>query len=160
MRNRVNRHTIISFSLRFIIVHTLTYAVFGIVFMLISQYFDYFLNDPLLNQVMKSSDSLTVRLAIPVQILRGALLSLAIYPFREVVVGGRFGWLKLFFLLFVLTSIGSVITGPGSIEGFLYTKFSFDPLVGYPEIGIQMFAFSWLFCHWQRGKASNLYEKP
>ena len=76
MRNRVNRHTIISFSLRFIIVHTLTYAVFGIVFMLISQYFDYFLNDPLLNQVMKSSDSLTVRLAIPVQILRGALCPL------------------------------------------------------------------------------------
>jgi hypothetical protein len=69
---------------------------------------------------MKLAHALSVRLAIPVQIFRGALLALAIYSFREV-IGQRLGWLKLFFLLFVLTAIGSVITGPGSIEGFLYT---------------------------------------
>ncbi len=137
------------FTLRFIAVHVVTYAAFGILFMLISGYFEYFETDPLFNQVMKPSDAISVRLAIPVQIFRGALLALAIYPFREIVVGRRLGWLKLFLLMFVLTSIGSVVTGPGSIEGFLYTRFSFNPLIGYPEVGLQMFAFSWLFCRWQ-----------
>jgi hypothetical protein len=98
---------------------------------------------------------LSVGLAPLAQVLRGALLALAIFPFREVIIGRRLGWIKLFFLLFVLTSIGSVITGPGSIEGFLYTRFSFNPLIGYPEIAIQMLAFSWLFCCWQGKKTVN-----
>ena len=47
---------------------------------------------------------------------------------------GKHGWLKLFWLMYVLTSIGAVITGPGSIEGFLYMTFSHNPLIGVPEI--------------------------
>lgn len=42
-----------------------------------------------------------------------------------------------------------------SIEGYLYTKFRFDPWFGYPEIALQMLAFSWLFVRWQ-GKYENL----
>ncbi len=142
----------LKFTLRFLTVHVITYTAFGIFFMVICGYFEYFASDPLFQEIMKESDALSVRLAIPAQMFRGALLALAIYPFREIVVGRRFGWLKLFFLLFILTSVGSVITGPGSIEGFLYTRFSFNPLIGYPEISLQMFAFSWLFCRWQTSK--------
>lgn len=149
MKNAINQHPIIPFTLRYIAVHTLTYLAFGIFFMLVSRYFEYFKSDPMFSQVMKPSDALSVRLAPMIQILRGALLALAIYPFRGVIIGPRLGWLKLFFLLFVLTSIGAVITGPGSIEGFLYTRFSFNPFVGYPEIALQMLAFSWMFCRWQ-----------
>jgi hypothetical protein len=54
-----------------------------------------------------------------------------------------------FFLLYILTSLGAVITGPGSIEGFLYTHFSYNPAIGLPEITFQMLCFSWLFCRWQ-----------
>ena len=107
---------------------------------------------------MKPSDAFTVRLAPLVQLIRGALLALAVYSFREVIIGRKYGWLKLFALLFVLTGIGAVITGPGSIEGFLYTRFSFNPLIGYPEIGLQMLAFSWLFCRWQ-GKNAAVIKK-
>ncbi|NLT47868.1 MAG: hypothetical protein GXX92_05580 [Clostridiales bacterium] len=148
----------LKFILRFITVHVITYTAFGIFFMLISGYFEYFSSDPLFQLVMKESDALSVRLAIPAQIFRGALMALAIYPFREIVVSHRYGWLKLFFLLFILTSVGSVITGPGSIEGFLYTRFSFDPLIGYPEISLQMLAFSWLFCRWQISKIAKETE--
>lgn len=153
MKNLINRHPITPFTLRFIVVHTLTYVVFGILFMLASGYFEYFKSDPIFNVVMKPSDSLSVGFAPIAQILRGALLALAIYPFREVIVRQKFGWLKLFFLLFILTSIGAVITGPGSIEGFLYTRFSFNPIIGYPEISLQMLAFSWLFCRWNDKKS-------
>ena len=94
---------------------------------------------------MKPADALSVRLAPLVQIIRGALLGLAIFPSRSVIREGKYGWLKLFWLLYIL--------GPGSIEGFLYTKFSYNPLVGVPEITLQMLAFSWLFCR-NKPKAS------
>ena len=151
----MNRHKVIPFTLRYMTVHTLTYLSFGIFFMLISQYFEYFKSDPIFYQVMKPSDALSVRIAPLIQILRGTLMAGAIYPFREVIIGGKLGWVKLFCLLFVLTSIGAVITGPGSIEGFLYTKFSFNPLIGYPEIGLQMLVFSWMFCRWQNKRVAR-----
>ncbi len=118
-------------------------------FMFISSYFDVFAEDPIFSVVMKPADALSVRLAAPAQIIRGLLLGLAIYPFRSVILEKKYGWLKLFWLMFVLTSIGAVITGPGSIEGFLYTKFSYNPLIGVPEIALQMLVFSWVFCRWQ-----------
>lgn len=149
MKKIISRHPVIPFTLRFIAVHTLTYLASGIFFMLVSGYFEHFKNDPILDLVMKPSDSLSVGLAPLVQVLRGALLALAVFPFRDVIFGKKAGWLKLFLLLFVLTGIGAVITGPGSIEGFLYTRFSFNPLIGYPEIALQMLAFSLLFCCWQ-----------
>lgn len=148
MKTRM-RQEVIPFALRYAAVHTLTYLVFGVFFMLVSQYFEYFQSDPVFNQVMKPPDDLSVRIAPVMQLVRGSLMALSIYPFRDVIIGHRRGWLKLFGLLFVLTSIGAVITGPGSIEGLLYTRFSFNPLIGYPEIALQMLAFCWLFCRWQ-----------
>lgn len=162
MKKAISRYPVIPFTLRFLLVHTLTYLAFGIFFMLVSQYFEFFKSDPVFSRVMKPADALTVRLAPLVQILRGALMALAIYPFREVLTG-KLGWLKLFFLLFVLTAVGAVITGPGSIEGFLYTDFAFNPLIGYPEVGLQMLAFSRLFCLWQRKcvvKKKPIDERP
>jgi hypothetical protein len=152
MKNFMQQHPIIPFVLRYVAIHTLTYLAFGVFFMLVSRYFEYFKSDPIFELAMKPSDSLSVRLAPLVQVLRGALLALAIFPFREIFMKRRIGWLKLFFLLFIHTSIGAVITGPGSIEGFLYTRFSFNPIIGYPEIAVQMLAFSWLFCRWQGKK--------
>jgi len=149
MRKTIGLHPVVSFSLRFITVHVLTYLCFGIFFMLVSKYFEYFSDDPVFSEVMKPSDALSVRMAPIVQVVRGALLTLAIFPFRQVIIGHASGWIKLFVLLFVFSSIGSVITGPGSIEGFLYTRFTFNPVIGYPEIALQMFVFSWWFCRWQ-----------
>ncbi|NCB09902.1 MAG: hypothetical protein EOM73_17315 [Bacteroidia bacterium] len=152
-----NNQSGFGFVLRFTIIHVVTYAVFGILFMQISNYFEVFRTDPILNTVMKPADALSVRLAIPVQLIRGGLLALAVYPFDSIILK-PFGWLKLFWLLFVLTGIGSVITGPGSIEGYIYTNFRFDPRIGLPEIILQMFVFSWLFCLWQ-GRASKMKSK-
>ena len=156
LRKTIRLHPMISFSLRFIVVHVLTYIGFGIFFMLVSKYFEYFSQDPVFNALMKPSDALSVRMAPVVQIFRGAFLALAIYPFREVFNRRPSGWIHLFVLLFVFSSIGSVITGPGSIEGFLYTRFPFNPVIGYPEIALQMFVFSWWFCRWERKKTAEI----
>ena len=159
MIKTIQKSPIIPFILRFSTIHTLTYLVFGIFFMLVSRYFEYFNNDPIFELLMKPSDSLSVRLAPFAQLFRGALLALAIFPFRELIIGRKLGWLNLFILLFALTSVGAVITGPGSIEGFLYTRFSFNPFIGYPEIALQMLAFSWLFCRWQGQKTAKINTK-
>lgn len=148
----VKRESPLRFISRFSVIHTLTYAVLGIVFMLLSDYFSYFEADELLSVVMKPVDSLSVRLAIPAQLIRGAILGSAVYPIRESIIRESFGWLKLAWLMFAFTAIGAVITGPGSIEGLLYTNFPFDPLTGYPEIILQILTFSILFTWWSNRK--------
>lgn len=137
---------------RFSLMHTVTYLIFGLTFMLISNYFEYFSTHNLLKDYMRSADSPIVRLAVPIQFVRGALIGLALYPFREIIIKCKYGWLKLFGVLWVLTGVGAVVTGPGSIEGFIYTKFGFDPLIGLPEVTLQMLAFSYLFYRWERKK--------
>lgn len=146
MSRKTFRHT---FILKFVWTHVVTYLVFGLFFMVISRYFDFFAADPLLSQVMRPQDSLWVRLAVPFQFVRGSLLALAIYPFATIVLERKYGWLKLAWLLWVLTSIGAVITGPGSIEGFLYTKLTIsNPLIGLPEVIVQIIVFSYVFSRW------------
>ncbi|HML48191.1 MAG TPA: hypothetical protein PKE04_15725 [Clostridia bacterium] len=148
-----------SFTWKFTVVHVATYAVCGILFMIVTDYFGHFAQDPVLGLVMKPADALSVRLSIPIQLFRGALLALALYPFHEVILRRPNGWLKLFLALFVLTGIGAVVTGPGSIEGLIYTNFDFNPLIGLPETVAQTLGFSWLFCAWQnRSMKGRIFE--
>lgn len=143
------------FVFRFTLLHVLTYLFFGILFMFISDYFAFFHQHDLLKDIMLPPTALKVRLAPLVQIVRGLLLALAFYPFRSI-LRTRLGWLKLFFLLFVFSGIGAVITGPGSIEGWLYTRIGFiNPLIGLPEIILQMLTFSYFLYRWEKQS-----EKP
>jgi len=135
---------------RFTVAHVVTYLVFGLFFMFVTRYFEVFAEDPLLSQIMRPADSPIVRLAVVFQFLRGALLGLALYPFRGIILEGRYGWLKLFMALWILTGVGAVVTGPGSIEGYIYTKLKADIAVGWPEVTTQMLAFSYLFVRWER----------
>jgi len=146
------------FFIRFTITHTLTYLVFGLIFMNLANYFIFFESDTLLRQVMRPADSPIVQMAVVIQLARGLILASAVFFIRNSVLESRYGWLKLFWLMLILTSIGAVITGPGSIEGLIYTKFSYDPLIGMPEVVLQILAFSWLFCRWEE-KAKHKKEQ-
>jgi hypothetical protein len=44
---------------------------------------------------MRPPDSPIVQAAVLIQLFRGALLATAIYPFRLVIMSGKYGWLKL-----------------------------------------------------------------
>lgn len=144
---------------RFTAVHVLTYLVFGHLLMFVTRYFHVFEEDPLLRIVMRTQDSPIVRLAVVFQILRGALLGVAFYTFRSVILEGRYGWLKLFMALWILTEIGAVTTGPGSIEEYIYTKFRPNIMVGLPEVTTQMLAFSYIFVTRER-KARRAVPEP
>jgi hypothetical protein len=135
---------------RFSLVHTVTYIVAGIIFYYLQDYKSAFEHTQAFSN-FRPLDSAIVRAAPLIQFLRGGLFALILYPFYDVIVKESGGWLKLFWVLWGLTLIGSVAATAGSIEGILYTKTSLkDHLIGFPEVTIQMLTFSWLFVKWER----------
>ena len=143
----------IGFVGRFTLLHVLTYALFGLLFMNISNYAEAF-SQPPLNQLMRPVDDPRIVWGVPMQLLRGALLGAAFFPFRAGMLDGRWGWVKLWALLWVWTGIASVSPGPGTLEGWIYSTIGFgDPRIGLPEITTQMLTFSWLLWLWERRRA-------
>ncbi|NMB95230.1 MAG: hypothetical protein GYA02_01245 [Clostridiaceae bacterium] len=105
-------------------------------------------------------DSPIVRAAVLFQFIRGAMFALILYPFREIITSGKYGWLILFGVIWGLTCLGAVNATPGSIEGFIYTEVSLkDHLVGMPEVITQALAFSGLFWWWERKAKSKLIDR-
>jgi hypothetical protein len=68
MKERVFKKPMLQFMYRFAVLHTVTYLIFGILFMLLTDCFGVFARDPLLSIVMKPADALSVRLAAPAQV--------------------------------------------------------------------------------------------
>ena len=65
----------------------------------------------------------------------------------------RYGWLRLWGLIFGLSVLSTAGPAPGSIEGFIYTKIPvISQLKGYVEVLPQALVFSLLVFYW--------YEKP
>ncbi len=79
------------------------------------------------------------------QIFRGAILSLLLYPFYDTYMVGKFGWFKLFGLLFGLKVIPAMFVVPESILVMLQ-----EAAVGLPEIIVQTFVFALAFYAWER----------
>lgn len=144
------------FLKRYTIVHVLVYLIVGLIFMYSMNYreafetYDQFSN-------YRSLDSPIVRAAVLFQILRGLMIALILYPFRERVVESQWGWLMLFSVLFGLTCLGAINASPGSIEGMIYTKMSLkEHLVGYPEVIVQSLGISVIFWQWERKTFNQL----
>ena len=148
MQTPTARNPFWGFLGRFTLVHVVTYLVFGVVFSLLMGYAEHFASPPM-NSLMRSFDSPWVRAGVLFQFIRGPVLALPLFPFRKVIIEGKWGWVKLWSLLWVLTAIGAVSLG--TIEGLIYTKLPLKfHLIGLPEVTMQTLAFSWLFITWER----------
>lgn len=140
---------------RYTIVHVVVYLVVGLAFMNLLNYKENFMTDSYFSH-FRPLDSPIVRAAILFQILRGGMIALILYPFRDKIVNSKYGWLMLFSVLFGLTCLGAINATPGSIEGFIYTDLSLTAhLIGMPEIIIQSLGISTLFWWWERKKTLN-----
>jgi len=83
------------------------------------------------------------------QVIRGLIFAVALYPFRSVFLSGRQGWLKLWGLLVGLAIFSTAGAAPGSVEGIIYTKIPLgSQLIGLPEVLLQTLAFSLLITTW------------
>ncbi len=137
------------FTIRFILVHVITYIFIGVVFKNFQNYAGVFIEIEYLSN-FRSLDSTIVRLAPVFQIFRGAFFAFILYPFYNKIIKSDYAWVKLFFIIWGFSLIGSVAPILGSIEGMIYTKMTLsEHLIGITEVTVQIFVFSWFFVKWE-----------
>ncbi len=152
--------SLLGFIGRVTVVHFVTYWVFGLVFALfnpfspgqhiihaLTEFECYFrpITDPLL------------RAGPLLQIVRGAILALALYPFRSIFLQSKRGWLYLWGLFLALAIIAPSGACPGSIEGIAYSKLPLSIFItGNPEVYLQTLAFAVLVYAWERRREKKI----
>jgi len=128
--------------------HVVTYMVVGIAAFQIMDYSTQFSQEC---SNMMPTDSPIVALGMALQVLRGLLFAVILYPFRRVFLDERLGWLKLWGLFLGLAILGTSGPAPGSIEGMIYTRTPIlSQLVGLWETVLQTLAMSVLLVAWHR----------
>jgi hypothetical protein len=138
-----------TFAGRVIACHTATYLVAGLT---ASWLFDYaaMWNAEAMAH-MRPLDSPWVAAGPGLQLIRGAVFALCLYPFRSVFLDRPRGWLPLWGLLVGVGVISTYGPSPGSLEGLVYTN---TPLAlhlrGLPEVLLQPLAFSLCLTGWSR----------
>jgi len=138
-----------SFIGRFTLLHVITYVIFRVVFYLIVGYSGDFAAEEMRN-LMRPSDSPWIVASVFFQFGRGFLMAVALLPIKKTLLAGRFGWTRLWFLLFILSGIGAAVAGIGSLEGMVLTRIPLQyHFAGLPELAIQLLALSWLISIWE-----------
>jgi len=145
-------HSFRIFFWRITSTHIITYTITGIIAMLLLNYREQF-ETGTLSLLMKPIDSPWVMAGPVLQVTRGLLFSIVLWPFRTNILYQKNGWLKLWLLFLGLAILGTSGPSPGSIEGMIYTKLPLlMQIAGMQEVIVQTLVFSLLVYFW--------YEKP
>ena len=141
-----------TFFWRITSVHMVTYFIAGILASTLLNYKDFF-GKIMLSVFMRSLDSPWVAAGPSLQVFRGLLFALVLWPIRNTFLEDEKGWLKLWLLLIGLAILGTAGPSPGSLEGIIYTKLPLKyHLWGLPEVFFQTMLFSLGIVLW--------YKKP
>ena len=138
------------FTIRVVCCHVVTYFVAGVLAYTLFDYKSLFESEGF-SQLMRPTSSTWVAAGPALQVIRGAIFAMALYPFRRVFLQEPSGWLKLWGLLVGLAILSTAGPTPGSVEGMIYTKIPVTTqLIGLPEVVLQTLAFSALLVAWNR----------
>ena len=140
----------LNFTGKVVIVHTVTYFMFGL---LISNLFDYgrLYRQEIIRDFVRPIDSYYVFLGPLVQPIRGLLFALGLWPIRNTIMENRRGWLILWSIFIVFGILGTPAAAPSSLEGVIYSKLPlWYHLIGLPEIVLQTLAFSLILVWWEK----------
>ena len=99
------------FAIRVIIVHTVTYFLFGIIMSNLLDYRDLFSSE-VVNVYMRPYGSSFIYAGPFFQPIRGLLFALAIWPFRNVVYQNKLGWLYLWSIFLVFGILSTPAAAP------------------------------------------------
>lgn len=147
----------IQFLWRVTSVQVISYFVFGLIFSTAFNYSNAY-TASILSTFMKPTSSPWVAAGPLLQIIRGVVFAVVLYPFKNVFLKNKQGWFLLWGLFIGLAIIGPVGPAPGSVEGMIYTKLPLTyHLYGLPEVLLQTLFFSLGLFYWYRkpGKAWN-----
>lgn len=137
------------FALKVIIVHCLTYFLFGLIMSNLFHYEDLFQRE-IIRDFMLPLNTRSL-LGVAMQPVRGLLFAVALWPFRRAILQMRHGWLAVWLLFLVFAILSTTSAAPSSIEGMLYTKLPlWYHLIGLPEITLQTLAFSYILVWWDK----------
>jgi hypothetical protein len=117
--------------------------------------FDYesVFNNGNLGSFMKTLDSPWVALGPSLQIFRGFIFALVLWPFRSIFLHEEYGWYKLWLLFIGLSILATFGPAIGSIDGMIYTTIPIrQQILFLPELIIQSFLLSFFIFYW--------YSKP
>jgi hypothetical protein len=125
----MNQPSFTSITLKTTTVHTFTYFIVGLIAYSLFDYSSSFA-DPALSTLMRQTDDPIVQAGVLFQPIRGILFGLVFYLLRDVLFRQKNGWLITWITLVVIGIYSTFGTAPGSIEGLIYTKVSFESLWG------------------------------
>lgn len=146
--NEKRQPTILSVTLKTIIIHTVTYFLMGLIMSTVLDYSTWYAQPPL-SLYMRQVDEPLVMAGPLFQPIRGIIFGLVFYLLRDSLFGKKNGWLVLWALLVGVGVLSTFGPAPASIEGMVYTVLPFNEhLRGYPEILIQTFLLSVLVVYW------------
>jgi hypothetical protein len=139
-----------AFALRVIVVHTLTYFLFGIIMSNVFDYAEIFKRE-IIRDYMLPMDEHNVILGPFLQPIRGIIFAIGLWPIRGLLIEKKRGWLILWGLLVTIGILSTPAAAPASIEGILYSKIPmWYHLMGLPEILLQTLLFSIWLVWWER----------
>jgi hypothetical protein len=145
-----NWKSFLTFAFRVIIVHTLTYFIFGIIMSNVFNYGEIF-KLPVIRDYMLPMDEHNIVLGPFLQPIRGLLFAIGLWPIRNLLIEKKRGWLILWGLIVTLGILSTPAAAPSSLEGIVYSKIPmWYHLMGLPEIILQTLLFSVWLVWWER----------
>jgi len=147
----------LTFCWRITSAHTISYVIAGIFAITFLNYDELFNVGPL--SFMRATDSPWVAAGPGLQIIRGIILGLILYPFISIFLKSPYGWLKFWILNFGLSYILTISAAVGSFEGIIYTNIPLNThLLGLPEILLYTTLFTVILWGWYKRpiKAFNI----
>lgn len=137
-----------SFTWKVISLHMITYMIAGIIFSNLFSY-EQLYKTGVLSKLMIDFSSPWIVIGPSLQLIRGFLFSLVLWPFYDFIFSRPKGWTLIWLLFIGLAILGTTGPSPGSLEGIVYTQLSLkEHLIGLPEVLLQTLAFSFLLYHW------------
>jgi hypothetical protein len=155
MSTENNWKAFLMFSVRVMIAHTITYFLFGLI---MSNVFDYgeIFKQEIIRDYMLPIDEHNVLIGPFLQPLRGFIFAIGLWPFREILIEKKRGWLYLWGLIVTIGILSTPAAAPSSIEGVLYSRLPmWYHLMGLPEILLQTLVFSIWLVWWERQAAKS-----
>jgi hypothetical protein len=137
-----------SLAIKTAVVHTITYAIMG---MLASSFLDYahrFARPEMACWMRPLTDPMVMAGPI-LQPLRGLVFALVLYPLREQFFSRKNGWMLMWWTLVAIGIFSTFGPAPGSIEGMIYTTIPLSSqLIGWLEVIPQAFLLSIILHYW------------
>lgn len=144
------QYNFVTFTWRITAAHIITYFIAGILAFYLFNYAEVFGTGDMA-VLMKPMDSPWVMAGPGLNIFRGILFTIILWPFKRVFLEGKIGWLKLWGLFIGLAILGTAGPAPGSFEGIIYTNYDvLGQIIGLREVVFQTLLFSLIVYFWYK----------